>query len=132
MQKIAIGLSALPPIMATTAPGAAQNGPSGAAESPAECAESIGCLDYGTLSDAQAGMCRGHPQFAEVESAAVATANTREAEATPDRTGQASRVAVIAPIATGMNLRSKGHTVMTTLQASLPSAEGETLAVSGP
>ena len=72
MQKIALGLSALLLMAATTTPCLAQD-----AATPAHsagCVEYFGCLKYGTLTAEQARTCRGHPQFVEVQSAAAVTA----------------------------------------------------------
>ena len=86
MQKIAIGLSALLLIAAATKPGAAQDATAAGTAQRAECAEYFGCLDYGTLSPAQARTCRGHPQFMEPRTAAAPPA--RQVVATPVRVGQ--------------------------------------------
>lgn len=71
MQKIAIGLSALLLIATPSKPGAAQDvSTAGAAQRQAECAEYFGCLDYGSLTEAKARRCRGHPQFVEARTEA--------------------------------------------------------------
>ena len=72
MQKTTLGLSDLLLMAATTTPGIAQD-----AAIPAHsagCVEYFGCLEYGTLTPAQARTCRGHPEFVEVQSAAAVTA----------------------------------------------------------
>jgi hypothetical protein len=72
MQKTTLGLSALLLMAATTTPCLAQD-----AATPAHsagCFEYFGCLEYGTLTPAQARTCRGHPEFVEVQSAAAVTA----------------------------------------------------------
>jgi hypothetical protein len=76
MQKIAIGLSALILIAATSKPCIAQE--AGAAVIPQGCvmyelAEYPGCVNYGTLSEDEARTARGHPQFVEPVQAATAS-----------------------------------------------------------
>ena len=75
MQKIAIGLSALLLIAATSKPGTAQE--ASAVVIPHGCvvyelAEYPGCVNYGTLSEDEARTARGHPQFVEPVQAATA------------------------------------------------------------
>jgi len=72
MQKIALGLSALLLMAATTTPCLAQDAAPPAYS--AGCVEYFGCLKYGTLTPAQARTCRGHPQFVQVQSAAAVAA----------------------------------------------------------
>ncbi len=84
MQKIALGFSALLLMAAATTPSAAQDALAGTAAHSAGCAEYFGCLKYGALTPAQARTCRGHPQFAEAQSAAAVTPHSVE---------QASRMA---------------------------------------
>ena len=76
MQKIAIGLSALLLIAATSKPGTAQE--ASAVVIPQGCvvyelAEYPGCVNYGTLSEDEARTARGHPQFVEPVQAATAS-----------------------------------------------------------
>ena len=68
MQKIAIGLSALLLIAATSKPGTAEE--ESAVVIPRGCvmyelAEYPGCVNYGTLSEDEARTARGHPHFVE-------------------------------------------------------------------
>ena len=80
MQKIAIGLSAILLITATSMPGTAQE--ASAAVIPQGCvmyelAEYPGCVNYGTLSEDEARTARGHPQFVEpVQAATVSQAQS--------------------------------------------------------
>ena len=76
MQKIAIGLSALLLIAATSKPGTAQE--ASAVVIPQGCvmyelAEYPGCVNCGTLSEDEARTARGHPQFVEPVQAATAS-----------------------------------------------------------
>ena len=76
MQKIAIGLSVLLLIAATSKPGIAQE--ASAVVIPQGCvmyelAEYPGCVNYGTLSEVEARTARGHPQFVEPVQAATAS-----------------------------------------------------------
>jgi hypothetical protein len=52
------------------------------------CAEYFGCLQYGTLTEAQARTARGHPLFVDPQSPSVLHA--RELSPAPDRTAQTS------------------------------------------
>ena len=76
MQKIAIGLSALLLIAATSKPGTAEE--ESAVVIPRGCvmyelAEYPGCVNYGTLSEDEARTARGHPQFVEPVQAVTAS-----------------------------------------------------------
>jgi hypothetical protein len=94
MQKIAIGLSALLLVAATSHPSAAQDASTAATpQYPAACveyiAEYMGCINYGELTEAQARTARGHPLFVEPQAASASQA--RDLTATPDRAVHASR-----------------------------------------
>ena len=72
MQKISFGLSACLLLAVATKPSAAGEAVIGAAAPPAACTEYFECLEYGTLSPEEARKVRGHPQFVEPTSCAVA------------------------------------------------------------
>jgi hypothetical protein len=86
MRKIAIGLSALLLIAATSKPGAAQDASVVVVpQHPCiwyEAVEFPGCVNYGSLSEEQARTARGHPQFVEPQVATQSQA--REPSTTPD------------------------------------------------
>ena len=95
MQKIAIGLSALVLIAATTTRGVAQDAsPAATRHYSAGCMQQVadyfGCLEYGVLTQAQARTVRGHPLFLERQTATAFQAP--QPSAAPDRTVQASRI----------------------------------------
>ncbi len=72
-------LAALVSTIGLAAPCAAQHAPV-PAQSPAcveQIAEYFGCLRYGTLTEAQARMARGHPEFVEAPSPTAPRAGDR-------------------------------------------------------
>ena len=95
MQKIAIGLSALVLIAATTTPGVAQDAsPAATPHYSAGCIQQVadyfGCLNYGVLTQAQARTVRGHPLFVERQTATAFQAP--QPSAASDRTVQTARI----------------------------------------
>jgi hypothetical protein len=96
VQKIAISLSALLLLAATSPPGAAEDA-TGVEASPG-CVEQIGeyygCLNHGDLSEAQARTARGHPEFVEPR---VATASLARLGKPPGETMQAPAAAATRP-----------------------------------
>jgi hypothetical protein len=94
MRKIAIGLSALLLIAATSKPGVAQDGSAVVVpQHPCiwyEAVEFPGCVNYGSLSEEQARTARGHPQF--IEPQAATTSQAQAPSATPVGPAHAARI----------------------------------------
>lgn len=71
-------------------PSAAQQAPVPPQTTASEaCAEYFGCLEYGSLTEAQARTARGHPQFVEPRAASV---HSQELRATDEPALRASPI----------------------------------------